>query len=320
MASRVYVRRVQQVGYSTLAIALPKKWAVRVGLGKGSKVAIEELPDGSLLVKPGGVGGSAGGRVVAELNLPDGSEAEVERGIIALYEAGYDVMRVTAPNSALRAVHRIVRRLSGVEVISECTGSVTLGVVLDHASLSFERILSRMAELVQLSLDDLAAYSKGGSVELLGRVVERDDELDKFYFLLVRQSSICLREPHLARELGLRGAADIHPLLHYGKTLERMGDILTQLAMYLREYGERLDANLFHALKRAFQLAVDAFNTGDLPAARELTLLYANFFSSYEPARILGSVPLALITNFLALCLDALDSRVELEAARKSIS
>lgn len=281
---------------------------------------MEELPDGTLLVKPSKVDSGNEERRVAELKLMEGNEAEVERRIIALYEAGYDVIRVAAPDPALKVVRRLVKRLSGIEVVAESSDYVTLEVVLDHASLSFEKILTRMAELVQLSLDDLGMYSKGGGTELLKRVMQRDDELDKFYFLLVRQSSICLRKPRLARELGLRGSADIYPLLYYGKTLERMGDILTQLAMYLSEFGERLDAGTLQVLRRAFLLAVNAFNFGDLTTARELTLLYADFFSSHKPALILGSVPLALVSNFLALCHDALDSRVELEAARRSLS
>lgn len=320
MKSRTHVRRVQLVGYSTLAVSLPKRWASRVGLSKGSRVLVEELPDGALLLRPGEASWGSEGKLVAELGLPEGIEVEVERGVIALYEAGYDVIRVVAPRAALRVVRRLLKRLSGVEVVAESDESVTLEVVLDHASLSFERVLARMAELVQLSLSDLNEYTGSRNPELLWRVIERDDELDKFYFLLVRQSSMCLRKLRLAQELGLRGVAEVYPLLYYGKTLERMGDTLVQLAMCLGEFTEQLDARTIQLMRKAFTLAVRAFTTGDPAAAKELTLLYAGSLADHSSTGVLSSVPRALAVNFLALCVDVLDSRVELEATRRPIS
>jgi len=316
---RVHVRRVQRVGYSSLAVSLPKQWARKWGVDKGSRVVVRELPDGTLLLAPEAAAGALSGRWKALLELPDGTEAEVERGVIALYEAGYDAVKVVAPPAALRALGRLTRRLSGIEVVEEGAGYAILEIVLDHASLSFGKILNRMSSLVGESLGDLAAYAGGASPEVLDRVVARDDELDKFYFLLVRQASMCFRRPHLLRELGLSDAAEILPSLYYGKTLERMGDTLVQLAMYAKERGRRPDAALVEKLREALTLSSAVFREGDANAASRLVALHRSFFEGRSPGEVIGDPFLSLAGNFLSLCLDVLDARVELEAIKRPL-
>ncbi|MCX8180008.1 MAG: phosphate uptake regulator PhoU [Thermofilaceae archaeon] len=319
MSSRVYIRRVQSVGYSTLSISLPKKWAQKRGIGKGARLVIHELPDGALLLRSEHDVSAPSVRWKAHLNLPDGTMAEVERGIIALYEAGYDVIVVNAPANALKAVSRLWRRLSGVEVVEEGENYVTLEAVLDHSSLSFGKILDRMATLVRLSLEDFIRYAGDGDTLYLARVIERDDELDKFYFLLVRHSSVCFRKPHLLRELGINDSAEVLPFLYYGKTLERMGDTLVQLAMYVRENRRDLNRDLTTTMVEALDLSIRSFKGTGFEAPRRLMSIHRDFFEQRGSSSILADPLLSLVGNFLSLCLDVLDSRVELEAVKRPL-
>ncbi len=47
----VEIRKIQQVGRSTLAVAIPKKWANEVNLKPGSQVSIEKELDGSFRIR-----------------------------------------------------------------------------------------------------------------------------------------------------------------------------------------------------------------------------------------------------------------------------
>lgn|GEM_PF-753684 len=313
---RVYVRRVQRVGYSTLSVTLPKRWAVARGVDKGSLLYIYEMPDGSLIVKTRGEE-EWPGRLKALLKVSEAAEVELERSIIALYEAGYDVIKVAARGKlgASGAIRKALKRLSGVEVVEEGRDYVVLEVVLSPQNLKFPRILDRMEVLVRSSLDDLGEYAAKGCGEVLYSIVERDDELDKFYFLLVRQASTCFRNPGMAGELGLDEQLEVLPILYYGKTLERMGDTLTQLAMYAAEYGRRVGEELVQLMRDAFSCAVSSFRRGDERAMRRLTLLHHNYFRR-SPRELLGDPVLSLTGNFLSLCMDAIDARVELVALR----
>lgn len=312
----MYVRKLQRVGYSTLSVSLPKRWCQRLELNSGSKVVMYELPEGALVLRPEEGGGGLSTKQSALLELSRGTAADVERGLIALYEAGFDVMRVVAPLEALQAVEKVRKRLIGVEVVREESGSVTLEVVLDHASLSVERVLERMVSLVELSLRDLLNYAQG-SPEALSRVVGRDDELDKFYFLLTRLSSVCVRRPGLLHQLGLSEPVEALPYLYCGKTLERMGDVLAQMAMYAQGRGVPLSTKLVELMAEALRLSMLVFRGDSAEAEGRLAKLHRAFFEGRNPVEILSDPLLSLAGNFLSLCLDVLDVRVELDALKR---
>ena len=313
------MRRVQAVGYSTLSVSIPKRWAERVGLRKGSTVTMVELPGGALLLLPEALAG-AGGASRARLELPGATGSEVIQGVIALYEAGYDVIEVAAPPGALEELRRSLgRRLVGVEVFAEGGGQLVLRVMVDHSSLSARAILGRMVELVERALGELRGYAADGDRERLRRVVEGDDELDRLYFLLARQVIVCLRRSDLLYASGFSSGLELLPLLHYGKALERMGDTLTQAAMYMAHFPRALSAEHVEIMLRALRLADGAFWGDPMAPARELMLLRGSFLGALGPRDVLGDPLLSLVANFLALCLDAVDSRVELEAVRRSL-
>ncbi|MFP3209211.1 MAG: AbrB/MazE/SpoVT family DNA-binding domain-containing protein, partial [Nitrososphaeria archaeon] len=50
---RMYARKAQKIGYSTLAVTLPKDWVKQVGIKPGDIVSMIRLEDGSLKIKPG---------------------------------------------------------------------------------------------------------------------------------------------------------------------------------------------------------------------------------------------------------------------------
>mgnify|MGYP000374322436 CR=1 FL=1 len=287
----VYTRRVQEVGYTTLSITLPKKWAKKMGVGKGSILYIFEAPDGSLILKTEGKMEPAP-RMEGHIRLYSRNRGELERSIIALYEAGYDVIKITGKPSLIKhlrdTVAHIARRLIGTEVIEEASGLIILEVVLDPLSLDFQRVMDRMEVLVRASLDDLSEYSVEKDPESLKRIIGRDDEIDKFYFLMVRQASTCFKRPELTVRMGIEERRELLPMLYYAKTLERIGDTMAQLAMYLAEFKDPLPVRIVDILKKAFSDAVASFRMGEAAAMQRLTQLHYDYFRR-DPREILSS-------------------------------
>lgn len=318
MNLRTYPRRLQVVGRKAYAITLPKRWVLSHNLERGSIVYLVERADGSLVVVPETRLSEDVTRKAA-LYTTTSELAELERNVIALYEAGYDVIRVVVrprvTNSFMRELRKVLYRLSGLEVIEEGTDYVVLQVVLDPSKLSFPRVLERMEVLVRSSVKDLEEYSTSGDRELLILLRERDDEVDKYYFLLNRLASVIVRRPELAGEMGLDSLLELVPVLYYGKTLERMGDTLSQLAMYLMELRAPLDLELVKRMERALRLAILTFRRGDTTAARKLSRECSEFFSR-PSGEVLSDPRLYLTGNFLSLCLDVIEAYVELAATK----
>ncbi|MEM1508510.1 MAG: phosphate uptake regulator PhoU [Thermofilaceae archaeon] len=311
------VRNVQKVGYSTFTVSLPKGWAQRQGVKKGSKVVVRELPDGSLVLSIAEREQDLPRRFSANLELSEEEgEVELERGIIALYQAGFDTIRVQAPSSSLEVLRKVRNRLSGIEVVEEREKFAVLEVVLDYLELGFNRILGRMVALLQSSLENIQKYSTENNVHALQKVVERDDEIDKFYFLLARQASLCFRRPEILSKLGLSSQGEVLPLLYYGKTLERLGDTLTQLAMYALDRRAPIPENIVILLQKALEKAVLSFDAKSATAMKELTRMHYEFYASQKPGDLLSNPILYLTGNFLSLCVDVIEARIEYDAVK----
>ncbi len=318
MELRTYPRRIQVIGKKTYAVTLPKRWVSSHNLDKGSLVLLVERDDGTLVVVPGGKTYPEV-KAKAVLHASFGEEAELERNVIALYEAGYDVIRVVVKprvtRQFLRVLKKVLARLSGVEVAEEGEDYVLLQVVLDPRRVGFDRVLGRMEVLLRASLSDLLEYAEKGTREALKALVERDDEVDKCHFLLNRQASLVVRRPELARDLGLESLVELIPILYYGKTLERMADTLTQLAMYLLEFAAPLDVSLVKTMRRGLKWAILAFRDEDQSAAKSLAREYSKYFSK-TTREVLSDPRNYLVGNFLSLCLDVVEAYVELVATR----
>ncbi|MEK6919827.1 MAG: AbrB/MazE/SpoVT family DNA-binding domain-containing protein [Thermoproteota archaeon] len=111
------LRKLQRTPDGTYLVTIPKAWAKRAGLGRGSVVSYEERLDGRLLLSP-----KIGEERAPQEVVLDASPL-LRREIIERYLLGYDIIRVQAKDSLspqLRdEVRRATKRLVGLEVVEE---------------------------------------------------------------------------------------------------------------------------------------------------------------------------------------------------------
>lgn len=306
----VTARRLIKLGKSSLAITLPKRWVSEQGLREGDLVLIDEQ-NGSLILSVSRQEEPSPSKV-AKIEVHPQEEESLERIVIALYQAGYNVMRVSIAGGratqALRtSLRRTLTRLIGLEVVEEGPSYVLLQMVADASVMSLDRVLGRMEVLVLNSLRELEAYTVEKDPEILRDVIERDEEVDKFYFLLSRQVSLALRNPAYLKQLGVDNRLLLLPMFNYGKTIERVGDVAVAIARVA--YYTPLTKSALEVARKAVEEGVRVFRTGDDHGKRFLAGLYADYFSRIKPDSLLDH----LTGNILSLSLDMVESRIEYE-------
>lgn len=309
----VTARRLIKLGKSSIAVTLPRKWVAEQGLREGDLVLIDEQ-NGSLIISAARQAEPEASKVAYVSAKPQ--DESLERIIIALYQAGYDVIRVTVPGArttqALREIlRRTLTRLIGLEVVEESSDYVLLQMVADAAVMSLDRVLGRMELLVLNSLKELEIYARERDLEILRGIVERDEEVDKFYFLLSRQVSLALKNPAYLKQIGVEDRPLLLPLFNYGKTIERVGDVTVAIAR-----GAPLidvPGSAIEVARRAIEAGVKVFRTGDDEGKRFLAGLYADYFSRVKLDSLLDH----LIGNILSLSLDMVESRIEYEVLKE---
>lgn len=180
-------------------VTIPKAWAKRVGLDQGSVVSYEERQDGRLLLSP---------RIDEErppLEVVLDASTFVRREIIERYLLGYDIIRIQSkdslPPETRDEVRKTTKRLVGLEVLEEDAKKIVLQCLIEPSLLNPERILRRLEMLsMPMQLDAVQAFIESNT-QLANGVVERDEEVDRWYFLLVRLVRAAIADTYLLEKI-----------------------------------------------------------------------------------------------------------------------
>ncbi|MCS7094433.1 MAG: phosphate uptake regulator PhoU [Thaumarchaeota archaeon] len=226
---RVHQRRVQQTGGSTLTVSLPKLWAERFGLERGGEVIEIEGEDRPLILMPKNVALSDG-----ELVIEPGTTLEqATRMLISLYLAGYETIVVSEKGGVAiqRALKNLIRRwLVGVEVVDERLDGMVLSVMRLYENLTPLTVLERMGTMAANMVHDGLSLLEDPSPEEVADLLDRDDEVDRFYHYLLRSVNASLIDP---RTLKAVEVPDPQVLIGYtlvARSVERVADHATTIA------------------------------------------------------------------------------------------
>lgn len=197
-------RKVLEMGGGTLLISLPKAWARRNGIAKGGSVLVEEVTADRLVVRP--LEGERETRT-AEITYPRENLSYVINDITGAYFIGDDVIKIVGKQAITREdrekVKAAIRRLVGLEIMDEDSRSLTLQFLPEPSTLDPEKIVRRMGSLTKGMLRDAREALVDADGKAMTLISERDDEVDRLYFLLVRAIRTATIDPEIARRYGL---------------------------------------------------------------------------------------------------------------------
>jgi len=256
----VELRKVQRTSSGTFFVCLPKGWAERVGLDRGSVVAISELGDGRLAL-------DAKYDVEREPRVAVIAPSPfLDREITGKYLLGYDVIRVVAEDRISPEDRECVKAASsglvGLEIVEEDYSKIVLQCLLEPSTFPPEKILRREYAIAAGMHRDAVRAFVGGDVHLARNVVARDVEVDRLYFLLVRILRTVVQSPGLGEGLGVR-AIDCLDYRLMASLVESVGDLSVEVAEKAVELGgEGLSEGLSEELSEPLLRLHDAVFRG----------------------------------------------------------
>lgn len=274
------IRKIQITGGSTYIISLPKNWAKEVGLKAGSQVALNYQPDRSLLITPKG-----------ELKPEQVEEALLEvteklspkaviSEFIATYLIGYSIIRIqfqpetVKQRAALKEA--IKRKLMGVEIIEESASEMTVQCLLGYKELPIDKALSRMSVLTTSMHKDAINALVNCDTVLAREVVERDDEVDRFYFFIIRELKKAVFNKTILEEIGLVNPRDCLGYRLIVKSIERVADHSARIAYTATTIKEPLNKKLTKEIndmdalsQEVYQDAIKALYKNDIKLAHD---------------------------------------------------
>jgi len=271
-------------------VSLPKKWVDDNNLVKSSEVEIE-TGQNSLSITAN-KDNKPSKEVIISYPLP--KEENIVADITGAYLLGYDIIRIkgetTIPIEDREKIRESMRRLVGVEIVEEEASSINIQFLLDATSLKPEKILKRMSTIAigmfNETLDGLMSHDKSN----LQTMPNRDDEINRQYFLLVRLIRSTMIDRRLANIFNMENI-DILDYRIAANLLEIAGDTIVELANLISHTSVSKNDlkkiyNLVKDTENIFKKSIDAFIANDRLLAIDAIKLYRNYLKKISDLRL----------------------------------
>lgn len=206
------------------------------------------------------------------------------RMLVGSYITGQDQVLVTAKDGLSAAQRAEIRgaadRILGMTVVGDTPNAVELQNFIDPEKYELPRLLHRVVEMLRTELAVCQAALAGGECAKLSVIEEIEQEVDRFYILMVRQLLLSSESPRIARNINVESH-------HYqigdrlvAKVIEVLGDLFHAIGTDLqknlptlqrtaprvvRELGLRVQR-----LERLLTQSMDAFGQLSLVEANAL--------------------------------------------------
>ena len=226
-----FTRRLQRIG-SSILVSLPKEWIDANKLDKSAQVEIETTQH-NLSIRT-----QQSKRPSKEIEilypLPKGES--IVPNITGAYLLGYDIIKIIgkSPISVTdrESVRGSMRRLVGMEIVDEDATNISVQFLLDETSVNPQKILKRMSSIALGMFSDVVLSLESGDQTNLETIANRDAEINRQYFLLVRLIRSTIMDTRLAGIFNLENI-DILDYRIAANTLEIAGDTVVELSQLL---------------------------------------------------------------------------------------
>ncbi len=245
-----FTRRLQKIG-SSMLVSLPKEWIDANNLNKSNQVEIETNQNNlsirtQLSKRPS---------KEVEISYPLSEGEGIVPTITGAYLLGFDIIRIVGKSSISindrESVRGSMRKLVGLEIIDEDATNISIQFLLDETSINPQNILKRMSSIALGMFNDVVLSIKNGDKTNLETIANRDAEINRQYFLLVRLIRSTIMDTRLAGIFNLENI-DILDYRIAANTLEIAGDTVVELSKSL------IKSNLSKVeLKKLYDFAKD---------------------------------------------------------------
>ncbi len=284
-----FVRRLQRIG-SSILVSLPKEWVDANNLSKGNQVEIETAQNTI------SISANKETRPTKELviSYPLPKEENIVADLTGAYLLGYDVIEITSksiiPGEDREKIRNSMRRLVGMEIIEEDASHINMQFLLDATTLNPEKILKRMSSIALGMYDDTSNGLILDDKSNLQTISNRDVEVNRQYFLLVRLIRSTLVDRRLANVFNLENI-DVLDYRVAANLLETAGDSIVELAnlIYNSSISKGNSKKIFDLIKDFSKLAeksIDAFIKSDRLLAIEAISLHKKFEEKLSKLKI----------------------------------
>ena len=201
------------------------------------------------------------------ISYPLPKDENIVADLTGAYLLGYDIIKIqgkkSIPIEDREKIRSSMRRLVGMEIIDEDATNVSMQFLLDETALQPEKILKRISSLALGMFNDVVTGLFSDDKSNLLTLSNRDVEVNRQYFLLVRLIRSSMIDVRLAGAFSLENI-DILDYRVAANILENAGDIIVELGNSIANSSlSHNDLKQLYEIVKDFEpiaiLSIDAF-------------------------------------------------------------
>ena len=283
-----FTRRLQKIG-SSILVSLPKEWIDANNLDKTKQVEIETNQN-NLSIRTQ-LSKRPSKEIEISYPLPKGES--IVPTITGAYLLGFDIIKIVSKSpisiTDRESVRGSMRRLVGMEIIDEDATNISVQFLLDETSVNPQNILKRMSSIALGMFTDVVSSLETGDKTNLETIANRDAEINRQYFLLVRLIRSTIMDTRLAGVFNLENI-DILDYRIAANTLEIAGDTVVELAQSLIKSNlSKTELRKLHGFTKDIHeiqiKSIDSFISNDRSLAINAITLQRNNFEKISKIR-----------------------------------
>jgi phosphate uptake regulator len=274
------IRKLQLVGRASFSVTLPPDWIKEYKLKPSDQITITREDDGSLRLNPGIVHEGKEVKITIDADRCK-MLGLLNTLIVGGYLKGCDVIEVvskgTISETHRKEIRDAVDGLMGLGIIESTSNHVTIQSMLDVSKFPIVPLLKRLCGLASSMYEDALKALSDKDSNLASGTTQRENEIDKIYWLTQRQLAAASLDKNVLKKVGLKGTSD---LFLYRTASDRIWSVANnavdfannQLALEKNSINDadlQKVARLGKIAQEIFSNSCDAFFKGDVILANK---------------------------------------------------
>lgn len=243
-------RKLVKSGLSSHTVALPKNFIKDNNLERGNTVYIERKGTNSLILSAQPEAKKEKEKSVKVIEVGNRPLNHIQSDIIKAYVNNHkEIIIKLFPQTKAQEIKRYINSLVALEVVQEDNEKIIAKDFLNYEDKEIERTLRRIECMVCSMIQDLKTVENDPAAQA---IVDRDKEVNRLGFLVMRIIQVASTDPALASTLRLDNLSTIR-LWSLNMHLEKIGDEVKRMARRMvfmnKEQSKKLHLVLDKILK-----------------------------------------------------------------------
>ena len=267
-------RKLIKFGSSSHVLSIPNYWLKKNKLKKGDLLYFDENKDGELILFHELRREESLKKIT--IKAENKSLDRLGREILSAYINNFNVIVITGDNLniLMKEIRKILHSFVALEIVEEDNKKIIAKDFLNLKDISIYENIRRMDIIIRGMFEDMV---KSAHEDLSSSIYQRDYDVNRFCFLILRAINGAMDNPAIARTLTVQHK-DLLPIWTLSSSMEDIGDEIKRVSRFLS--GQKLDdemkksfKNIFLKVEKAYLDVMKAYYTNNIELAFQIDSL-----------------------------------------------